>query len=120
MAWDGINRRKFPRVVFECIIKVRTADSSLIFKTHTENASLGGIAVILEEGLPRYSRVELELYLPDDFPPVRCQGTIVWSIKRADSLKVKPSQYDTGIEFMELTDEDKARMEHIINELLEY
>lgn len=120
MAWSGIDKRKFARVFFECTVTVKKKGTPLVFHTHTENISLGGICVILGKELFKYTPVELELFLPDDFPPVRCRGTIVWSIKRAEYLKKKPSQYDTGIEFAELFDEDKARIERIVNELLEY
>ncbi|KPK38946.1 MAG: hypothetical protein AMJ78_09245 [Omnitrophica WOR_2 bacterium SM23_29] len=120
MVWSGIDKRRFRRVSFECVITVKKRGTSLVFQTHTENASGGGICVILEKELFKYTSVELELSLPDDFPPVRCQGTVVWSIKRAEYVQKKPSQYDTGIEFVDLFEEDKARIEHIVNELLEY
>ncbi len=120
MVWSGIDKRNFRRASFECIITVKKTGTSLVFHTHTENASVSGICVILEKELFKYTPVELELFLPDDFPPARCQGTVVWSIKRALYVNKKPSQYDTGIEFVDISDEDKARLEHIVNELLEY
>lgn len=120
MIWGGIDKRKFARVSFECIVTVNKRGTPLVFHTRTENISLGGICVILEKELFKYTPVDLELFLPDDFPTVKGKGTVIWSIKRAKYLKKKPSEYDTGIEFVDLSDEDKARIEHIVNELLEY
>lgn len=120
MTWSGIDKRKFARVSFECTVSVKRRGGSFVFHSRTENISVGGVCVILEKELLKYTPVELELMLPDDFPPVKCQGTVIWSIRRAEYLSKKPSQYDTGIEFVGLFDEDKGRIEHIVNELLEY
>ncbi len=120
MVWSGADKRKFVRVSFECTITVKKRGTPLVFHTQTKNISLGGICVILEKELSKYTPVELELFLPDDLPPVKCQGTVIWSIKSSEYLKKKPLQHGMGIEFVELFDEDKARIEHIVNELLEY
>ncbi|KPK42760.1 MAG: hypothetical protein AMJ78_01200 [Omnitrophica WOR_2 bacterium SM23_29] len=120
MVWSGINKRRFVRAVFECVVKVKKKGTPLIFQTHTENISIGGVCVILERGLFRGTAVEVEIFLPDDFPPIRCDGRVVWALKREGHAERKPSQYDTGIEFTEISDENKGRIEHIILELLKY
>ena len=120
MGWSGIDTRRGVRVAFECVVIVKKKESSLVFKTQTENISLGGICVILERGLLKNTPVEVELFLPDSPTPVTCAGKIVWSVRRNEYSKKKPSQFDTGIEFATLVDEDKARLRRIIEELLEY
>ncbi len=120
MGWGGIDTRRSVRVTFECIVKVKKEGSSLLFDTETENLSQKGVCVILERELLKKTPVELELFLPDDFPPAKCSGKIAWSLRRNQYVKKKPFQFDTGIEVTEIFDQDKARIKHIIDELVEY
>jgi hypothetical protein len=42
MAWEGMDRRKFPRVMYPCMVKVISSDGpqeSIL--THTENIGHG-------------------------------------------------------------------------------
>mgnify|MGYP001598506182 FL=1 len=82
MGWAGINTRKSVRVSFECTVIVKKARSSLVFHSATENMSMGGVCVILEKELLKNTPVEVELSLPDDLPPAKCTGKIMWSAKR--------------------------------------
>ncbi len=120
MGWGGIDTRRSVRVSFECNVIVKKGGTSLIFKTETEDISVGGICVILEKALLRQTPVELELFLPDDFPPAECKGKIAWVTKRSEYLKKKPCQFNTGIEVTEISEQDKARLKHEIEELLKY
>lgn len=122
MDWAGINTRtrKSVRVFFECTVIVKKARSSIVFHSATENMSMGGVCIILEKELLRNTPVELELSLPDDLPCVKCTGKIMWSTKRNKYTKKKLSQFDTGIEFVDVSGQDKSRMKRIIDELLEY
>ena len=120
MGWAGINKRKAVRVSFECTVIVKKARSSLTFNSTTEDISMGGIRVILEKELLRNTPVELELSLPDDLPAAKCTGKITWSTRRDKYTNKKASQFDTGIEFSEVSEQDKLRMKRIIDELLEY
>ena len=120
MGWGGIDTRRGVRVAFECVVIVKKRETSLVFKTQTENISAGGICVILEKELLKNTSVEVELFLADDPVPVICGGKVAWTIRRDEYSKKKPSQFDTGIEFSDITDEDKAHLKRIIEELLEY
>ncbi|HOX09384.1 MAG TPA: PilZ domain-containing protein [Candidatus Omnitrophota bacterium] len=120
MGWSGIDTRRSVRVSFECVVIVKKKETSLVFRTQTENISAGGICLILERALLKHTPVEVELFLPDDPIPVNCEGKVAWSVRRSEYLKKKSSQFDTGIEFTSITDEDKARLKRIIEELLEY
>ena len=120
MDWGGIDTRRGVRVVFECVVMVKKKEASLVFKTQTENISAGGICVILEKELLKNIPVEIELFLADDPNPVTCGGKVAWAVRRNEYTKKKPLQFDTGIEFNDITDEDKARIKRIIEELLEY
>jgi c-di-GMP-binding flagellar brake protein YcgR len=120
MGWAGINTRKSVRVSLECTVIVKKARTSLVFHSATENISAGGVCVILEKELLRKTPVELKLSLPDDLPPTECTGKVTWSAKRNKYTNKKASQFDTGIEFIEVSDRDRSRIKRIIDELLEY
>ena len=120
MAWSGSDTRRSVRVAFECIVIIRKKETSLVFRTQTENICISGICVILEKGLLKNTPAELEIFLPEDPFPIQCDGRIAWSMRRDEYAKKKPSQFDTGIEFIDIRDEDKARLKRIIEELLEY
>jgi len=120
MGWSGIDTRRGVRVAFECIVIVNKKETSLVFRTQTENISVGGACVILEGGLLKNTPVEIELFLPDGPIPITCAGRIAWSVKRNENTRRKPLHFDTGLEFIDITQEDKSRLKRIIEELLEY
>lgn len=120
MGWSGIDIRRGVRVSFECVIIVKEGRTKLVLESITENVSIGGVCVILETPLTKDTYVELEIHLPDDLPFIECKGRVAWSVKRDEYSRRKPAQFDVGIEFIEISDESKTRVKHIIDEMLEY
>lgn len=116
--WNGLNKRRFPRANFPCLIRVRKKGSHRAFCTHTENIGVGGICVILEKDLGLFSPVELQIDLKDDLLQVECDGRIVWVVRRAEYEKRKPNHYDIGIEFVNLKEEDRMRIDTIVDKIL--
>jgi hypothetical protein len=145
--WDGIERRKFPRVEYPCLITVRsvTAPPQAIL-THTENISVGGVRVIIAKKIEPMTEVDLEIDLMDTLPNIFARGTISWvkkflpvhqgrpqgpgrnveAVKGAvtwvkeipSTQKGAPMRYDTGIQFLGLKNKDRGRVENIVNRLL--
>lgn len=120
MSWEGMNRRKFPRANYPCLLIVRKnhSDSPEAMLTHTENIGVGGVCVILKKDLRLFTPIELELDLLDTQKHIKCEGRVVWVVKRRDDLAAKPSFYDTGIEFVNLSQEDEKRIEAIVQRLI--
>ena len=118
MNWEGINKRKFPRANYPCLLIVRKdhGDPEAML-THTENVGVGGVCVILKKDLKMFSPVELELDLLDTQKHIRCEAKIVWVVRRRDDAATKPSYFDTGIEFTDLSKEDAKRIEAIVQRL---
>ena len=110
--WEGMNQRRFPRVKCRCVVRLKQNDKVPAISTLTENVGLGGVCVLLDQGLDIFSPVDLEVTLSDGEPVLKAQGTIVWVIRRGD-IKKGPS-FDTGIEFAGLTPQDRARMELVL------
>ncbi len=114
--WSGINRRKFPRAGYPCRITVRRKDSPDAVSTQTENIGIGGICVLIAKDLGIFAPVEIDLDLQDSQPVVRCDGTIVWIVERKGQ---QDRNYDTGIEFTDLTRKDSDRISFIVKRILE-
>ena len=119
MSWEGMNRRKFPRANYPCLLIIRrdhVAPEAIL--THTENIGVGGVGVIVKRELRLFAPLELEVDLLDMQSHVKCNGKVVWSVKRKESVEVKPSFYDVGIEFIDLSEKDRKRVEFIVSRLL--
>ena len=112
-VWQGIDQRRFPRVRYKCVVNLRQPGGSSAIPATTENIGLGGICVLLEKGLDIFSPVELELTLDDGKGPLRAKGTVVWVVRRKELRK--GASFDTGVEFSELSAEDKARLEAVLD-----
>jgi Tfp pilus assembly protein PilZ len=112
MSWDGMNRRKFPRVFFPCLIKVRDPKDLLL--THTENISVGGVRLILKKQLAMGTSINIEIDLMDTGEHLKCQGKVVWSEQRRKNELIKPLFYDIGIEFVNVSLLDHKRLIAIV------
>ena len=116
--WDGMNRRKFPRVYYPCLIILRYAQGEQeSILTHTENIGIGGISAIIKKNLKIFSPVDLELDVLDLGGHIKCQGRVVWSIRRKEDDTKKPMFYDVGVEFVNLSDADRIRIEEIVKRI---
>ncbi len=119
MTWEGLNRRKFPRVKFPCLVKVvREGRAEDVLLTHTENISVGGFCVVIKKSLEIFSPVGVEIDLMDGEDVIVCRGRTVWSVRRKATEAVKPSHYDIGIEFAGLKEKDLARVEQVVDHFL--
>jgi hypothetical protein len=112
--WDGFNKRKFPRINVQCEITIHPESSKPPISTVTENLGVGGVCVILDESVDRFSNCKLRLNLAPHIPTLECSGRIVWIVPTRES-KSRKSRYDTGIEFADM---DQASSEIIRNFLM--
>ncbi|MDP3142904.1 MAG: PilZ domain-containing protein [Candidatus Omnitrophota bacterium] len=118
-TWEGMDRRKFPRANYPCLLIVRRdhiAPEALL--THTENIGVGGVGIIIKRELNLFAPVELELDLLDMQQHIKCEGKIVWVVRRKENAQVKPLFFDVGIEFSNLSEKDHKRIEFIVNRLI--
>ncbi len=111
--WQGIDQRRFPRAKYKCVVSLRQPGGASTIASATENIGMGGVCVLLDKGLDIFSPVELELTLDDGKSPLQTKGTIVWVVQRKEFRK--GAHFDTGVEFAELSPEDKARIEAVLD-----
>jgi len=141
--WDGIERRRFSRVQYPCLITVRkTTVAPFAILTHTVNLGLGGIRVKIVQQIKIATEVDIEIDLKDTMPNMLSKGTVTWVksfldaedprtsgeagtsqpikgkvawVKKIPATKEgKPALYDTGIQFIGLKKDDCRRIEGIV------
>ncbi len=116
--WDGLNRRQFPRVNYPCLLVIKDQENQEnTLLTHTENVGLGGVCVILKRNIKMFSAVGIELDLLDLGDHIKCQGKVVWSVRRKMDAEKKPLFYDIGVEFDDLSPKEKDRLAAIVVKL---
>lgn len=111
MIWQGMDKRRFPRAEYPCKVVVLRHDLKETFSTHTENIGTGGICVILPKELPKFCSVRILLYLKNSGGPLNCSGRVIWAVQREDC-------FDTGIEFMDILETDRSRIDKVVQECL--
>ena len=116
--WDGIDRRRFPRAQYPCRLTIwaRGVPESMIVRT--DNLGVGGIAMTIAQELGRFTSVDLDVDLEDQQPHLHCQGRVIWVVKKVDPLKSDGTRYDTGIEFVSLSDSDRERLQRCVERLV--
>lgn len=118
--WNEINRRKFPRVHYKCLICINKKSSAKAISTRTENIGEGGICVVVDRDLGLFQGVNVELNLENGISSkIACNGTVVWVVKKRNAKEKAATQYDTGIEFVNIGDEGKNRIAKIVAAELE-
>lgn len=110
-------KRGFPRANVACKISVVSGERLLIFSSHTENIGAGGIRVIIEEKIEYSTAVDLDLFLLDKEKPLKCKGQIVW-INEIKPTENKPRLFDTGIQFIEISDSDRRQIRKFVHTVL--
>ena len=117
-SWSGLERRKFPRVNYPCLITLRhQGERKEVILTHTENIGIGGIGVVIKRKVQLFSPVELELDLLDTSNHIKCKGKVVWVIHRKSTEQTKPLFYDVGVEFSNISFAEQRRLNEIVDRL---
>lgn len=117
--WQGLNKRQFPRMNYPCLIVIRNGDEDKndIVLTHTDNVGVGGVCVVLKQSVKIFSVLEIELDLLDLGDHIRCKGKVAWNIEKESGDKKNPKIFDVGIEFIDIEEEDRSRLQEVIDRL---
>ena len=81
MMWEDINKRKFPRAKYKCLIRVLGGKKTKPVEAVTENISSGGMCVVLNVNIGLFKKVSLEVFLGTEKKAVSCAGVVVWVVK---------------------------------------
>jgi Tfp pilus assembly protein PilZ len=113
--WNGLNRRRFPRIKYPCLVTFRNPDEVLL--THTENLGIGGVGLMVKKNVKIFSEVILEIDLMDLQEHIKCRGKVVWAIRHKEQEGNKPLMYDIGIEFVDVGPGEVQRLEKVVQHL---
>lgn len=110
-------KRRFPRINYPCKIVITAEGKSEEFTLHTENISSGGARVILQKKLQINTPVDIEIAVGDK--QIRSRGRVVWVLDIHTPGADKATLFDTGIEFIQQSPEDKDFLNALIEKLQE-
>lgn len=114
--WDGFDKRKFPRLNLSCEIKIQALDNNEVVSAVTENVGAGGVCLMADKALDRFSTCEVRLDLGEGSQIIECKGKVVWIIPTKDA-KGKKNKYDIGIEFVDIPEEGLQILRKRIEEI---
>ncbi len=97
-------RRKSPRVKYPCTIVLMSQTGQDERVLTAENLSAYGARVVLKSHMEINSSVKVILEI--DQKRIETKGRIVWTLQSTDYTETVP-KFDTGIEFLNLSPEDK-------------
>ena len=108
---SGQERRGSKRVIFPCKIMISSPVRMLV--SHTENISDGGIRVIIEEKLPIFTMVGIELFI-DKNKPIKCKGKVAWVKEVVNPIERSAMMFDIGIKFIDINDFDRNYIKKLV------
>ena len=74
--------------------------------------SLGGVRIYSDDELQVGSRLELDLFLPDD-TTLATKAVVVWVHPMPEG---SPARYDVGVRFDDMDEADQQRLSHVLDE----
>ena len=113
--WDGFNHRKFPRINLRCEIQIQPDTLTKSILTVTQNVGAGGVRVILDRPLQRFSKCRIRLHLKEKTSPIDCSGKIVWTVPTRE-MKSTKKKFDTGIEFLDMEPSNSRKIREFLDD----
>jgi c-di-GMP-binding flagellar brake protein YcgR len=117
----GVEKRRFLRLdVLLEIVHSHEKLSSTATLSLTKNISRGGVCIVDFAQLGKFKVSEftsLNIFFPYDKLPVKAKGKIVWIKEHEVGVDAK-GRLELGIEFIDIGEADKERIEAYIKERL--
>lgn len=112
--WDGLNRRRFMRVIFPYMIHMYLPKRDAL-SVYTEDLSEAGMRIVIKERMDIGSVVGLKIYVEPD--PVVCKGKVIWAKDKENVMLKGIVFFDTGVKFCEIKEEKRQIIRKYIDEL---
>ena len=120
MTWEGMDRRKFPRVMYPCMVRVVSSEGiQQQILAHTENIGQCGLCVTLKNEIKLFTPVEMEVDLLGIDEHICLKGRVVWNVRRKSVEKIKPMFYEIGIEFTQISKRDQGFLRETLQLLID-
>ena len=107
---DDEERRRFGRS--DLLVQVEYSTVDEIFSEFTRDINEGGLFIETEKPRPTGTEVAMRFSLPGNHEPLQTIGRVVWVRSASDQVPA-----GMGIEFDELTSEDRDRINSMIRSL---
>jgi len=108
----AVERRKSKRINLACNVMVIFGERILLFNTHSENLSGGGIKVVIWEKLHVGTSVELELFFAENQKSSKCRGQISWV--RQKTGPGSEGLFNTGIKFIDMSNSVQEEIKKLL------
>jgi c-di-GMP-binding flagellar brake protein YcgR len=106
--------RRFRRITIPCKVTLSADGADRPVHCHTENIGAGGVMIISGQKLELDTQVELELSLWHSDNPLKCKGRVAW-VNEIVPKEVSPRLFNTGIEFVDISDADRNAVGEFVN-----
>jgi len=119
-VWLGPEKRKHKRVTVDMDIGYSlppNAGRKSATKTFTEDISMGGAKVFLEEKLDKGTALVLQLRVPNLSKPIVTGAEVAWVDSNPRTLPSGKRSYATGVMFARLKPSDKKELSKFIDGL---
>ena len=106
-------RRRYVRLDTRLRINYRVLPQSPTREnSETLDIGGGGIRIFLTAPLKVGTLLELEIFLPEEATPVRCQGKVVWVEEFAiyQGTREERKDVEAGVEFSDIAPQDRDRI----------
>lgn len=114
--WSAKERRRVERYEMMLDVKYKLLKSpKLKLTTSSKNISEDGICILAHEILPKDSITELEIILPNAKEPIHAKGVVAWCEDIGQVGTDGKRAFLTGISFINIVNEDKARLINYIS-----
>lgn len=111
-------RRRYVRLDTRLKINYRILQQPpLVTTSETVDIGGGGIRIFLTEPLKTGTLLELEIFLPEERDPIRCQGKLVWveEFSIYHGSRETRQELEGGVEFTSIRPQDQDRIiKHVI------
>lgn len=107
---DDAERRRFGRS--DLLVRVEYSTIDEIFSEFTRDINEGGLFIETEKPRPTGTEVAMRFNLPGNNAPLQTIGRVVWVRSASDQIPA-----GMGIEFDELSSEDRDRIDSMIRSL---
>jgi len=113
--WTGINKRKFPRYNIAIELNIAIDRKIRYIASHTENLGVGGLCFLFDKHIDPFHEISLKLPIDDGKLPIECNGRVTWAVEK-HTLGATEKQFDIGVEFLDLSSEDRRRIEKLLQQ----
>ena len=113
-------KRRFPRIPLNIDVNYKILDNLNLnpSPTQSKNISTDGICIIMLENVSPGTNLGLDFKIPNSDIKIKAKGKIAWIKEFSFGFTDTHKAYDAGIEFTDISEEEKTKIDFYVNKLL--